>query len=356
MTYRIRQFTSALAVTLAFLLSALTPAQCQDPSQPQQQINTRALNVYLQNPPVPMNNINAGIIGVPGTASYCYWVVAHYVIGVTSPGGPACVGNANGTLSGSNKVLISWPANPNIATYDVLRTTGTTAPSGNCACAVGTALTGTNTTDTSNTLNAYTVAAAFDPNSAVLSLFNVPTGDGTSALEAFTSTGSLASLIVGQATVQPANCTLTPQYQGSNGYVVNLWVCHSSFALNTAATFTDSPVTMIPQHGTVSDVSCRITTTITTATTWSTTCDGTGSTTNAACGSTDNTNAAFTNAITSLTAGTVIPLTGTNAVGAVPVGMFNDTAHKMRIGLDAMHGAGAMSCSVTSTAPSGPTS
>src|SRR5205085_4504821 len=55
-----------------------------------------------------------------------------------------------------------WQAAAGASTYDVLRTTTNTPPSGVCNCAVATAVSGTTQDDQSNSLNAYTVTTADD--------------------------------------------------------------------------------------------------------------------------------------------------------------------------------------------------
>lgn len=170
--------------------------------------------------------------------------------------------------------------------------------------------------------------------------------------------------------ITPANCALTPLYVGVNGYVVNLSVCHANITLNTAATFTDSPVNMIPAGATIEDVSCRVTTTITTAANWSYTCADSNqnfatwatATGLVACGATaTGAGNRFVDETTTLAAGTTLKINnGISSFGGSPIPILatsaNSAAQKLRILTDVNPGAGAVSCTVTATASSGPTS
>jgi hypothetical protein len=126
-------------------------------------------NAVFQTPPIlsPITNT-----GTPGSTTYCYWIVVDTYLGNTAPQGPACTSTANATLSGSNFDVVAWTATPQptpftnvppylnnitLSTYDVLRTTNTTAPTGACNCAVVTATSSLTVNDQANALNAYTV-------------------------------------------------------------------------------------------------------------------------------------------------------------------------------------------------------
>lgn len=101
--------------------------------------------------------------GATGSTKYCYWVVAIYAGGKSNPAGPVCTNTANATLSTTNYNVISFlaPTSPVSAPtgYDILRTTTENPPSGNCACAVATAQSGSPINDQANSLNAYTTNA-----------------------------------------------------------------------------------------------------------------------------------------------------------------------------------------------------
>lgn len=110
-------------------------------------------------PSVPPSSVTTAVVGVAGVSTYYYWIVANYQIGSSLPSGPASVLTANGTLSPLNYVQVRWRAMPSALTYDLLRTTTETRPSGACGCAVATAIVGTVQNDTSNALGAYVVTA-----------------------------------------------------------------------------------------------------------------------------------------------------------------------------------------------------
>ena len=110
--------------------------------------------------------------GATGTTQYCYWVVAVYAGGKSGPAGPLCTNSSNSTLSSSNynTVTFSAPTSPlaAVSSYDLLRTTTQTPPTGACACAVSTAQSGSPLNDQSNTLSAYTVATLASVNVSVV--------------------------------------------------------------------------------------------------------------------------------------------------------------------------------------------
>jgi hypothetical protein len=325
-----------LLLMLTFGFSTVRSMQSQDPSPVSNQVNTRQLNVYLLNPPVPVNGIQAGTTGTTGATTYCYWIVVQYTIGPTSPGGPACVNNANSTLSGSNFVAISWPFTLG-GTIDILRTTSTTPPQGNCACAVATGIAaGTiSQNDTSNTLGAYTVAAAFNPNNAVLSLQNVPISAGVSHLEILNSTQGLVLDLQ-----NPSPITQT----GSNGYVSTIGIATTGIVtLNTGST-TTTTAAVIPPNSIIVGGGCKVTTNITTAVNWSLSATFNNS----------NIILSSTNLLTTAPTTFFFGSFGSGTPGVVATQ--SDTADTFTFTTNANPGAGAIRCSFTYISSSGPTS
>ena len=112
--------------------------------------------------PQPPASITISQVGTAGATQYCYWVVAVYPGGKSAPTGPACTFTANSTLSTTNYDVVTFlaPTSPfaAVSSYDILRTTTQTVPTGACACAVATAQSGSPINDQSNSLSAYTVA------------------------------------------------------------------------------------------------------------------------------------------------------------------------------------------------------
>lgn len=149
---RMKKLGIALVV---FLVGLAAFAQQQQQPTPFQQIG-----LLLQNPPSSPSNLTIQQVGAPGSSStvYYYWVVANYPIGKSSPAGPIVGFNANSTLNSSNYFTIFWQTAPGATSYDVLRSTVNQTPTGACACAVATGVSGTSQNDQSNTLSAYTVA------------------------------------------------------------------------------------------------------------------------------------------------------------------------------------------------------
>jgi hypothetical protein len=124
--------------------------------------------------------------GTTGTTQYCYWVVVNYTGGKSNPSGPLCTYTSNATLSSTNFNTVSFlaPTNPlsAVSTYDLLRTTTTTPPASNCACAVSTAQAGSPLVDNSNSLSAYNVTFLPQVNVDIVG-DNVTTSGLTSARE-----------------------------------------------------------------------------------------------------------------------------------------------------------------------------
>ncbi|MFL6311648.1 MAG: hypothetical protein ACJ71W_06040 [Terriglobales bacterium] len=139
------------------------------------------LNVTLQNPPRQVNFGSAVNSGNPGPASYYYWVVSNYAIGNSTPAGPFIVTNGPNTLSSGSGVTVSWRTSSGAISYDLLRTSTSAMPVGACNCAVAAGVTGSSTTDQSNTLNAYTVST-FDPSTVLWAITNESVSSGVSQI------------------------------------------------------------------------------------------------------------------------------------------------------------------------------
>jgi hypothetical protein len=161
-----RLFHSLILVVLAGVGFA------QNPAPP---VTTSQLNIPFT-APVSVTAANVAVIGNPGPQTYYYWIVANYLVGSTSPSGPFLAANAPTTLSGSNSVSITPNYPAGLSSVDLLRTTSPVAPTGNCNCAVSTAVTGGTILDVSNSLSSYTVAPGFVAPNYTFSLVNQPFG------------------------------------------------------------------------------------------------------------------------------------------------------------------------------------
>lgn len=162
------------------LVVAVAIAAAQNPTT-QPQISARDVNIPIQTPPLPVTAGSAQVIGNPGNATYFYWIVAKYTVGDASPAGPYIATRVPNTLSGSEYVQVSWAAPTGATSYDVLRTSSAAAPTGACACAVATGVSGTTTNDQSNSTAAYTVTP-FNASSLDIDIINKVTGAGASSL------------------------------------------------------------------------------------------------------------------------------------------------------------------------------
>ena len=85
---------------------------------------------------------------------------ANHPIGSSFAGGPSLARNAPDNFNGSNFVTIVWGGLAGVSTYDVLRTTTSNFPSGQCTCAIATGLTATSFVNNTNTITNYTIASA----------------------------------------------------------------------------------------------------------------------------------------------------------------------------------------------------
>lgn len=148
--------------TLIFILATTLAAAGQSGTSAgssQQDFNGRSLGLALTDPPLAVQSATVSRTGNPGNVSYYYWIVTQGIAGASSPAGPYVGYSSAATLSGSQFNTISWSVVTNAVTYDVLRTSTPIPPTGACACAVATGISGTTQTDQSNSLNAYTVSA-----------------------------------------------------------------------------------------------------------------------------------------------------------------------------------------------------
>lgn len=111
--------------------------------------------INAQAPPAPV--AVASVNGTPGISQYLYVVVAHYPSGDV-PSNVIVVNNGAATLTGTNKIVLSWAALPFVTNYDVLQVTANPFTYANCTCAIAaSATTALTLSDTGAALNAYTV-------------------------------------------------------------------------------------------------------------------------------------------------------------------------------------------------------
>ena len=109
--------------------------------------------------PLGVSNASIQYRGNPGSNTYYYWVVVNYPYGKSSPTGPYSITNVS-TLSSNNIVSLNWTAPTGYTSFDVLRKTNDTTPSGACDCALTIASSTFNFTDQGQSLQTYTVASA----------------------------------------------------------------------------------------------------------------------------------------------------------------------------------------------------
>jgi hypothetical protein len=171
-----------LGILLLLALSTFCPAQ----QQGQPVVASSVLFPQIVPAFDPITSATVSLVGNPGPARYCYWIVTNYLVGNTSPVKVRpCITNGPITLSSSNYDQVSFNFPPGAVSADVLRTSGTgmdQAPQGSCNCAVATGNTSGTVLDQSNSLNSYTVTS-FDPSVLPISLTNEVVGAGQSHLK-----------------------------------------------------------------------------------------------------------------------------------------------------------------------------
>jgi hypothetical protein len=111
-------------------------------------------------PPSPIIIVSAQSQNPFGASNPCYWVVARYPVGNSTPSAPGCASNAGSTVN------VSWTPITGVS-YDVLRTSTPILPSGAANIAVALAVSGTpmitddlSVPPTSYTLNSASPATA----------------------------------------------------------------------------------------------------------------------------------------------------------------------------------------------------
>lgn len=170
---KLRNLTVVIAIALL-----CSGALAQNPTQPQPREVTTT-TVTMLNPPIAPSGITVGFTGAPGSSAKTlyYWLVSNFTVGnsTISPVAPGF--NAPTTLTSSNFFTVYWQSVAGANSYDLLRTSTPTPPTGACACAVATGITGTSQVDQSNSLSAYTVNT-FNANSALLQLSAEAVGAG----------------------------------------------------------------------------------------------------------------------------------------------------------------------------------
>jgi hypothetical protein len=147
---------AAFGIVALVLFPALLIAQ--QGSNAQTPITTNQLTLSLADAPQPIASANVSLVGNPGHRTMYYWVVTEGVIGQSSPAGPFILFGAADTFSASAGAQITFAASNGVS-YDVLRTTTPTPPTGACNCAIATALIySLSVADASESLLSYTLA------------------------------------------------------------------------------------------------------------------------------------------------------------------------------------------------------
>ncbi len=144
-----------LTITIALVL-LLTPTLLGQATG-----SNKSAILWETDPPtsVQTTTISAQLTGTPGSQQYYYWVVANYPIGDAFPGGPLLVRDVPDTLNGVDFLTLRWGGVSGATSYDLLRTTTATFPSGIANVAVATGIAAVQQVDQANAVAAYTLAA-----------------------------------------------------------------------------------------------------------------------------------------------------------------------------------------------------
>jgi hypothetical protein len=158
----------------------------------------------INGPTPPSANAVATVGGTPGISQYLYVVVVHYPNGDV-PSNVIPVNNGNAVLSGTNDVVISWPAVQGALNYDVLKVTTNPFSYASCTCALSASATSALTlTDTGASLNAYTAGTLIAP---VISYFNLDNYAFDGARLRVSTNGSFSNVGVIKRTTAPLYCS-----------------------------------------------------------------------------------------------------------------------------------------------------
>jgi len=187
--------TAAVGTYIALTNTAITPAEADTTLSGE--IATNGLSRALSTPTNASTTLavpaaaTASVVGTTGAVSYWYWVAACNQGICTTPSlASNNITTANATLSTTNYDSIAFTGQNGAATYQVYRTTSSTAPSGTATVLVGglpscTAALACTVLDTSNTLTSVTIPASNLTNFGKYTLVNTWTATGTQSAQAF---------------------------------------------------------------------------------------------------------------------------------------------------------------------------
>jgi len=93
--------------------------------------------------------------GNRGNKTYYYWIVSNHADAKSSLSGPFPLSNGPDKPSDKDYIVLSWQAEPEAKSYDILRTLTNEPPAGKCDCAVATEVSGLTTSDRSASPQSY---------------------------------------------------------------------------------------------------------------------------------------------------------------------------------------------------------
>lgn len=145
-------------LTIAALALSVSAAACKAQNISANTVTVTKNLTFQSTDAVPQITEFSGSPSVLGTTPYFYWFVSRTGSNFSPPAGPLLIYGPS-TLNAVQNIGLNWiPIGGTVTSYDVLRTTSSTAPTGACNCAVAIATALTTVTDTGAALQTYTVS------------------------------------------------------------------------------------------------------------------------------------------------------------------------------------------------------
>jgi hypothetical protein len=158
-------------VLLSFIITSIAKGQPLPPN-----LTPSSLTLSVP-PPLPVQTVNANVVGALGQTKYLYFVVAKYAIGNAAQSRlPAIILTGPNSLTTTNYNSVTWQGVPNAIGYDVIRIKNSDifiSPCTNCLVASST-VNNSYLDNNNSTLGNYTLVAA--PGASILLTLDNVTG------------------------------------------------------------------------------------------------------------------------------------------------------------------------------------
>ncbi len=170
--------------------------------------------------PIFNDSVRVTAKGKSGTKTYAYWIVSNYADGKSSLAGPFTLDSAPNKLNTENRVVITWPAEGDAKSYDVLRSLTSKRPEGKCNCAVATAVSGLTVEDKSESLHPYQFATWMEEQTPAKPQISVAGKSGAKTYYYWIATNTESGEIDLDGPYPAPN---SPDTLSNNNYVVLTW-------------------------------------------------------------------------------------------------------------------------------------